>query len=441
MADFSTDNVLTTAFGANPLTNAIIERYMYEKVLSIAIKNTVFWKLGRMVAVPPGESKTISFQRFERFVAPRRPLTEGTTPVGKKMTVNKVLAVAEQWGDFVTLTDVVELTVRHQPMQRALELIGLDAAETVDREVQRVLIAGTNVFFPNGRASRDLLTSTDFPTTRLFRTVVASLRRGGAPAYEGSRFVGVCDPENSMDIQADSTFVPAAQYSNLTALQEAEVGIWMKVRWMESNNIPVLVLNTALNATSVSAASATGDEVALSDDTYTIRLIGLNDGLGSGKGSGFETDFSAESTPTSTTSQVLHFTIPTMPSGVESANVYVKKGSGSFTLQAVDQPAGAYSLNTSGTPSSGTGIAYSSTGIVAGPIPASGVNVHQMYVFGNEYYSVCELKGIQILRTPPGPQKTDELDQRRSIGWKAFFKAVITNEKFGARIECESDFD
>jgi len=104
-------------------------------------------------------------------------------------------------------------------------------------------------------------------------------------------------------------------------------------------------------------------------------------------------------------------------------------------------PAGAYSLNLGGTPSSGTGIAYTSTGIVAGPIPAAGVNVHQMYVFGNEYYSVCELKGIQILRTPPGPQKTDELDQRRSIGWKAFFKAVITNEKFGLRIECESDFD
>ena len=87
------------------------------------------------------------------------------------------------------------------------------------------------------------------------------------------------------------------------------------------------------------------------------------------------------------------------------------------------------------------GIAYTTTGVVAGTIPPVGVSVHTAYIFGNEYYSCVELKGIQVLRTPAGPQKGDELDQRRSIGWKAFFKAVITNENFGARIEFASDHD
>lgn len=437
--------VLTSAFSTNPLTAAIIERYMYEKVLSIAVRNTVFWKLGRMVKVPPGESKTITFQRFERLTATRGPLSEGITPAGKKMTVNKVLAVAEQWGDFVTLTDVVELTVRHEPVQRALELIGLDAAETVDREVQRVLQAGTNVFFPNDKSDRTALTTGDFPNTRLLSKVTASLRRGGAPAYEGARFVGVCDPENDMDLQADGTFVAAATYSNLTALQEAETGIWRKVRWMVSNNIQVLVLNTNVNPTVDLTAASTNGDTALADATYTLRVAANSDLYG------FETDFSAAGSPVATTSQILHFTLPAVnftgsdasaTVTADSYNIYVKKDSGSFTLQASDQPSGTYALNGGGTNGTYTNsIAYSSTGRVASAIPPSGVNVHTMYVFGNEYYSVCELKGIQVLRTPPGAQKGDELDQRRSIGWKAFFKAVITNEKFGARIECESDFD
>ena len=73
-------NVLTSAFSDNPLTDAIIERYMYAKVLSVAMKETVFWKLGRKVQIPPGESKTISFQRFERLTPPLKPLTEGVDP-------------------------------------------------------------------------------------------------------------------------------------------------------------------------------------------------------------------------------------------------------------------------------------------------------------------------------------------------------------------------
>lgn len=430
------DNVLTTAFGANPLTDAIIERYMYEKTLSIATKNLVFWKLGRMVAIPAGQSKTITFERFERLVAPKSPLSEGVTPTGKKMTVTKVPAIAEQWGDFVTLTDVVELTLRHQPVQRAIELIGLDAAETVDREVQRVLMAGTNDFFPNGK-TRATLTESDVVNTSLMRKVVASLRRGGAPAFEGNRFVGVCDPECSMDVQADGTFVPAAQYSNLKALQEAEVGIWGGVRWMESNNIPVVTSHVSdLDPTTMSTPVADNGSTGLAAGDYTIRLVGLNETYG------FETDFGqAGATQTAAAGDAVLFTVPTMPTGVSSVNVYVKKDTGSFTLQATDIAAKAYSLNLGGDQTSTTGIAYSSSGRVALEIPAASVNVHTMYIFGKEYYSVCELKGIQVLRTPPGPQKGDELDQRRSIGWKCFFKAVITNDLFGAHIECASNHD
>lgn len=432
-------NVLTTAFAANPLTDAIIERYMDERVLSVASRKTVFWKLGRMVKLPEGESKTISFERFERLTAPRKALTEGVTPVGKKLVVNKVLAVAVQWGDFLTFTDVVVLTVRHEPIQRGLELLGLDAAMTVDREVQRTLIGGSSIYFPNGRADRTALLSTDFPNTKLFSKTLAALSRKGAPAYEGGRFCGVCDPENMQDIQNDGTFIPAAQYSNLTALQEAEVGIWKRVRWMESNNIPVLVRNTDCDPASLSVSALQNLEtVALADGDYRIRLVGLDD-------QGFETDFSVASAAQTIAAgnDAVHFSTPAFPLGIVAFNVYANKDAGIYTLQLADAgESAAYSLNGDGlNPTSGTGIQYTTDGLVAGVIPPVDVNVHTMYVFGNEYFSCVELKGIQVLRTPPGPQKGDELDQRQSMGWKAFFCSKITNEDYGLRIECASDFD
>lgn len=439
MASAQTDPVLTSAFSTNPLTNAIIERYMHSKVLSVAMKETVFWRLGRKVTIPKGESKTISFQRFERLTPPNSPLTEGVTPAGKAMTVSKVTAVCEQWGDFVTLTDVAELTVRHEPFQRALELIGLDAAMTVDREVQRVLQAGTNVFFPNGKTSRATLASTDYPDDDMLSRMTATLKNVKAPAYEGRRYVGVMDPFNVADIQRDSTFLPAAQYSNLSALHDAEVGIWKLVRWMESNNMPVLVQDSDANPT-VAADTASSGETNLADATYGVLLVGLDS-------NGFETSYSATAGSQATTSQVLKITTPALTSGITAFNLYVKSGSGSFFLIAQGLDGGlVYYVNGGGDhldadDTNEDSFQYVETGRVAGAVPPAGVNVHLFYVFGNEYYACTELSGIEVLKTPTGAQKSDELAQRRSVGWKAFFKAVITNENFGGRGECASFFN
>jgi len=431
--------VLTTAFSTNPLTDAIIERYMYAKVLPIAQKEAVFWKLGKQAMVPSGESRTITFQRFPRITQQMAPLTEGVAPDGTNLTVEKVQAILEQWGNRVTLTDVAMLTVRHEPFQRALELIGLDAAETVDREVQRVLQSGTNVFFPNGRATRDLLQATDYPDTLLLRKVVAEQRQAGMSAYEGRRYVGVCDPYNSQDIQSDQTFVPAAQYSNLAALHEAELGIWMGVRWIESNHMPVLVLNTNCNPTT-GLDDVEGTEVTLAAGDYVARLVGRDS-------SGFETQYSEVGTTRTITADatgkdILTVTTPAFPTGVVAFSLYVSVGGASYLLKQDCAASSVYRVSSSGAASTAAlTVTWSTAGDTAEPIPATGVSVHQMYIIGKDYYACTELKGIQILRTPPGPSVGNELDQKRSIGWKAFFKACILDQNGGARIECESDYD
>ena len=64
------------------------------------------------------------------------------------MTITTVTAVAEQWGAVVTITDVAELTIKHQPLQKAIMLLGIQAAETIDRVIFNVLMGGTTVFYP-----------------------------------------------------------------------------------------------------------------------------------------------------------------------------------------------------------------------------------------------------------------------------------------------------
>jgi N4-gp56 family major capsid protein len=425
------------------LANATIDRWMDTQLLAVAEKHVVLYNLGKRRPVPKGESKTVSFTRFERLTLPAAPLVEGVTPNATQMSTTRVTCMLEQWGAFVTLTDVAEMTVRYEPLQRAIELLGYQAAETLDREVLRQLLSGTNVFFGGSATSRAGLTATDVPTTTLLRKVRASLKNAGAPFYDGRYYAGVADPFNMMDLMADATFVQAATYQDKGVLTSGEMGVWMGIRWNESNVLPVVTANAAVDAT-VNTPAAAGVETALAAGTYFVLVTG-NDT------NGFETQVGpdAASTTTVASGDVIEVITPGAVAGVTSFNIYVGEKDGAVTtlhLQTERAPISTtYHITTNGlidSPSATRiGVAYNTTERSAGASPAANVNVHYMFVFGSEYFAVTELEAVRTTRTPAGAQKGDELDQQRSVGWKAMFRACITNQSFGARIETESAFD
>ena len=75
------------------------------------------------------------------------------------------------------------------------------------------------------------------------------------------------------------------------------------------------------------------------------------------------------------------------------------------------------------------------SGNVAPAAPASGFTTHFSLIFGKEALSCVELNKIHAYLTPATPSDSDPLVQRRKVGWKTDFKAVITNDNFLARIE------
>jgi N4-gp56 family major capsid protein len=235
--------------------------FIAKKTLSIAMKNVVMYNLGDKAKLDSGNSKTFQYTRYDRLALPLVALTDGVTPSQTTMSISRVQATADQWGAYVNLSDVAELTIAHPVMAKAIDLQGYQSAETIDREIILVLLAGTSVAFPGSVTKRSSLssTSTDVVTTDLVRKVVAGLRHLGAMPYEGSDFVGAIDPFVSMDISKDTTFVNAASYSNIKVLQNGEVGKWMGTRWMESNAIPILSGAAAGTYTTPSSPAGTFD--------------------------------------------------------------------------------------------------------------------------------------------------------------------------------------
>lgn len=401
-----------SAFSSDAVT------YIAEKTLSIAKKSVVFQQLGDKAVLPAHNSKTFQYTRFDRLGLPKESLTDGTTPDNTEMSISTVTATCDQWGAFVAISDVAELTVKHPVMQKAINLMGYQAAEVVDREIIIVLLAGTSVSFPAAHNSRDDLssTSTDVVNTTLVRKVVAAVRSRGAHEHDGNDFVGVVDPQVEMDISADSTFQNAASYSNIKVLQNGEIGRWQGCRWLRSNHIPTLEGVAAVTP-------STGAGGGLASATYYTAVEYIDDNTG------FPVKVSqAASVAATAASAKITMTLPTATA--YKYNVYI--GTSSTALYK------ALSLQTA---ASAVAVTATSSSNLLGGIPASGKIVHFSWVFGKEAFTVVDLQKLQTFLTPNQASDSDPLAQRRKAGWKLMFKAVINNEDFLERMETLSAYD
>jgi N4-gp56 family major capsid protein len=82
------------------------------------------------------------------------PLVEGVTPAGNSISNQDYSVQLAQYGDYVTITDVILDTHTDSVLQETTDILGEQAALTVETLRFNVLKAGTNVFYANAVAAR-----------------------------------------------------------------------------------------------------------------------------------------------------------------------------------------------------------------------------------------------------------------------------------------------
>lgn len=395
--------------------------YIAQKTLMIALKRLAIYQLCEKAPLPKNNSRTFQYTRYERLVLPQSKLVEGVTPGDSNMSISTVQAVMDQWGAVIPISDVAIDSVKHPVLQKAIELAAHQAQETVDRECAKVALSGANVYYPNKtNVSRSQIISTDYITSPVIGRVVSIMRDYGAMPYDMGEdlYVGVVDSYVNDDISVDTTFVDAAKYGQIKKLLVNEIGEWKGVRWVRSNTIPYYGLLTGAS----SASSATAG--SLSNSTSYDAVLTVVDAQ-----DGFEKFISATFTGTTGGSATsLNVTVPALPSGAKANstfNLYFGSNGGTLFL-AASGIAASSTYNQGSVPTSG---------FTAPAQPPSGFKVHNTLIFGKEAISCVELNKIHAYLTPAVPSDSDPLVQRRKVGWKCDFKAVINNDNFMARIE------
>lgn len=419
------------------------EKYLNMKLLQRAQYKMVMASICDKDTMRKGAGLTAYMIRYKRIRLPTAALTEGTPPTEfNTIPLEEVTVTMEQWGDFITLTDVVGLTTAHPIFQIARELLADAAARLMDYNIQTVMLASTNRKYGDlVVTTRNTITSAMVPTSARAGIIKTQLRRLGSPSFgkesfntkagpaqgasiDGGDYLAICGPEVTNDIESDATFVTYAQYSNAKALVNGEVGKWKGIRWVETNFIPKYeVFGNTTTAVASGAAfgtgtptitSTTGGTLSNSTTYYWVVTRKL-------KEVPFEDKISIEhSTATGVggTAFSLDFT---SCSTDYIYNIYIGSSSGALKLFAENQAAGGTVLVTS-VPGSG---AAPPTPLASASTP---VSVNPIYILSSHAIGWTGFYNMEMIvkMSKNGDGNTaDPLNQKNTMGYKFFGKAVI----------------
>src|SRR5258708_39185194 len=136
-----------------------VAAYAVSQLLKRGLPYLVIEKFGQTYPIPNNSTKIAKFRRYflagatggagdgnpaNAFSTPlsTTPLIEGVTPTGKKLANMDYTVTLVQYGDFITISDVVLDTAEDQVLAQATEALGESAAQTIETIRFNVLKAG-----------------------------------------------------------------------------------------------------------------------------------------------------------------------------------------------------------------------------------------------------------------------------------------------------------
>ena len=434
-----------------------VQAYLAQKTLPIAQRELVAYQFGDKLKLPQHMGTTYTATRFSRVNLPFAPLSEGVPSVGEIMPISQSSGTALQWGDSIYITDVAQLTIKHDLFQKAVEMVGIQVAETLERNtfgapglLNYGLMTGTNINFANSRAARANILNTDVMTPHEINKAVGALITVGAPRFGGEsspnirlsadklkgvknpHYVALIHPLVAQDLRENTTISTAWSYSDINRLYTYEVGEWGGVRFCMSNMVPTL---TGF-ATLVFTPSNTGGVLNTTNPYYIVVT-------GGPATTSIESSVYQVSAPVSIaagTTGSISFTTPNIPGFVFNAYIGTVVTPGFVALSAAGPSTGPLAGMAVQLPPN-TSVVLTGGGLAQVPpaAPATGVTVFPTFVLAKGAYGQVELDNIKF-EYLKNADKSDPHNQLRVVSWKVFYGTMILNNAFFMRIESGSAF-
>ena len=214
-------------------------------------------QFGQKHPIPQNGGKTIEFRKFEPLGKKTTPLVEGVTPDGQSLEVKKVEATIKQYGNYVTLSDIVQLTAIDNTLVETTKLLGAQAGMTLDTITREVLNGVTCSIFSGGKEAREALTADCKITVDDIYKAARALKAQNAPKIDGS-YVAIIHPDVAYDLMRDDEWIDVHKYSATSEIFNGEIGKIAGVRFVETTEAKVF------------------EKAASGRDVYSTLVLGAN---------------------------------------------------------------------------------------------------------------------------------------------------------------------
>lgn len=213
-------------------------------LLENARENMVFTQLGKKQGM---KGNKVEWRKFNTFGKALTPLTEGVIPTGQTFGMTAIEASTTQHGDYVAVTDRLEMESYDDVIYGATEEMGAAEGETFDTLTRNILVAGNSfVYAPKIGAdgaetpveSRAGLDATAILTPKLVAQIATWLKKNKAPKFDGY-YVMVIHPSQSYDLRNSAEWKSFHQYADVAPIFNGEIGTLHGIRFIESNNVKV----------------------------------------------------------------------------------------------------------------------------------------------------------------------------------------------------------
>lgn len=215
-----------------------MKTYYADRLLDNAEPYLVYDQFGDKYPIPAHGGKIIEFRKFEPLDKALTALTEGVTPAGNSLEVTTVSGEVEQFGDYITISDVLDLTAIDRTLEQATKLLGSQAGRTLDTITRDIVTAGTNVMYANNKASRSAIAKTDILTpTMIFKAAAKLLEQNATPV--GDSFVAVIHPNVACDLMTSDAWLDVHKYATPENIYNGEIGKIGNVRFVQTTEAKV----------------------------------------------------------------------------------------------------------------------------------------------------------------------------------------------------------
>lgn len=226
-----------------PGLSAEMKTYYEDRLIDIAEPKLVHDQFGDKYPIPKNGGKTIEFRKYSPLGKATTPLTEGVTPAGNSLNVTTLTATVDQFGDYIKLSDMLDLTAIDNNVVQATKLLGSQSGRTLDTITREVLAGGTSVIYaPKGDGtvvtSRATLDETCKLNVDLIFRAKTQLAAMNANPIDDT-YVAIIHPYVSYDLMRDPEWVDVHKYMDAEKIYDGEIGKLGGVRFVETSEAKI----------------------------------------------------------------------------------------------------------------------------------------------------------------------------------------------------------